>query len=155
MSVITQINLEALNLITMNRCKVCSTPVLQRKKRKKLGSLSTNCCIKKLVDLGYVCLTCYRTVEKCSSLESVLLAKLSGRANDPSALESSGTKRRATPTEHAAAVKVVSFNRLSHLCCTHVLCCPVIGCYGGGRLQKDLHLVSFQRSSWKVFRPQF
>ena len=127
MSVITQINLEALNLITMNRCKVCSTPVLQRKKRKKLGSLSTNCCIKKLLDLatqsgwdhedarqmfaeGYVCLTCYRTVEKCSSLESVLLAKLSGRANDPSALESSGTKRRATPTEHAAAVKVVSFN---------------------------------------------
>eukprot|EP00731_Ephydatia_muelleri_P034686 Em0072g4a len=30
-----------------------------------------------------------------------------GRANDPSTLESSGTKRRATPTEHAAAVKVV------------------------------------------------
>ena len=80
---------------------------------------------------GYVCLTCYRTVEKCSSLESVLLAKLSGRADDPSALESSGTKRRATPTEHAAAVKVVSFNRLSHfnLYCTHVLCYPVIGCY--------------------------
>ena len=139
---------------------------------QKLGSLSTNCCIKKLLDLatqsgwnhedarqmfaeGYVCLTCYRTVEKCSSLESVLLAKLSGRANDPSALESSGTKRKATPTEHAAAVKVVSFNRLSHLYCTHVLYYPVIGCYGGGRLQKDLHLVSFQRSSWKVFRPQF
>ena len=57
--------------------------------RKKLGALSTNYCIKKLVDLatqsgwdhedarkkfaeGYVCLTCYRTVEKCSSLESLL-----------------------------------------------------------------------------------
>eukprot|EP00731_Ephydatia_muelleri_P010119 Em0005g705a len=108
----------------MNRCKVCSTPVLQRRNRKKLGALSTICCIKKLVDLatqsgwdhedarkffaeGYVCLTCYRTVEKCSLLESLLIAKLSGRANDPSTLESSGTKRRATPTEHAAAVKVV------------------------------------------------
>ena len=64
-------------------------PVLQRKNRKKLGVLSTNCCINKLVDLatqsgwdhedarkefaeGYVCLTCYRTVDKCSSLESLL-----------------------------------------------------------------------------------
>ena len=69
MSVITQINSQPLN------------PVLQRKNRKKLGALSTNCCIIKLVDLatqsgwdhedarktfaeGYVCLTCYRTVEK-------------------------------------------------------------------------------------------
>ena len=63
---------------------------MQRKNRKKLGVLSTNCCINKLVDLatqsgwdhedarkkfavqGYVCLTCYRTVDKCSSLESLL-----------------------------------------------------------------------------------
>ena len=106
-------------------------PCLQRKNRKKLGALSTNCCIKRLVDLAtqsgwdhedarktpvcgrlYVSLTCYRTVEKCSSLESVLIPKLSGQANDTSALKSSGTKRRATPTEHADAVKVVS---LSHL----------------------------------------
>ena len=111
---LTQINSQPLNVITMNRCKVCSTPVLvwgpddwlsaesqssgpqttpvlQRKNRKKLGVLSTNCCINKLVDLatqsgwdwdhedarkkfaeGYVCLTCYCTVEKCSSLESLL-----------------------------------------------------------------------------------
>ena len=120
-------HLQPLNLIAMNRCKVCSTPVLQRRNRKKLGALSTICCIKKLVDLatqsgwdhedarkffaeGCVCLTCYRTVEKCSLLESLLIAKLSGRANDPSTLESSGTKRRATPTEHAAAVKVVSLS---------------------------------------------
>ena len=90
MSVLTQINSQPLNLITMNRCKVCSTPGLQRKNRKKLGALSTNCCINKLVDLamqsgwdhedarkkfveGYVCLTCYRTVEKCSSLKSLLM----------------------------------------------------------------------------------
>ena len=84
-------NSQPLNVITMNRCKVCSTPVLQRKNRKKLGVLSTNCCINKLVDLatqsgwdwdhedarkkfakGYVCLTCYCTVEKCSSLECLL-----------------------------------------------------------------------------------
>ena len=43
---------------------------------------------------GYLCLACYRTIEKCSSLESLFIAKLSGRANDPTVLES-GTKRRA------------------------------------------------------------
>ena len=127
MSVLTQINFQPLNLITINCCKVCSTPVLQQKNRKKLGALSTNCCINKFVDLamqsgwdhedarkkfveGYVCLTCYRTVEKCSSLKSLLIAKLSERANDPTTLESSGTKRKAMPTEHAAAVKVVSLS---------------------------------------------
>ena len=70
-----------------------------------------------------MCLTCYRTIEKCSSLESVLIPKLSGQANDTSALESSGTKRRATPTEHADAVKVAS---LSHLYCTHVFKISII-----------------------------
>ena len=80
-----------------------------------------------------MCLTCYRTVEKCSSLESVLIPKLSGQANDTSALESSGTKRRATPTEHAAAVKVAS---LSHLYTVRMLNIyyPVIGCYMGKRV---------------------
>ena len=56
----------------------------------------------------------------------VLLAKLSGQANDPSALESSGTKRRATPTEHAAAVKVVSYTVRMFL---KSICYSVIGCY--------------------------
>lgn len=69
---------------------------------------------RKIFAEGYVCLTCYRTVEKCSSLESSLIAKLSGRVNDSTALESSGTKRRATPTEHAAAVKVVSLTASSY-----------------------------------------
>ena len=85
---LTQINLQPLNLIQYDEpLQSMLNPVLQRKNRKKLGVLSTNCCINKLVDLatqsgwdhedarkkfaeGYVCLTCYRTVEKYSNTDT-------------------------------------------------------------------------------------
>lgn len=121
-------------LLKMNRCKLCVTPVLNCRERRRLSASSSAHCTRVLVDLvsesgttetnatkeyssGYLCKKCFTSVakysalkEEAASLKRELLSKLStvvasGSANVP---ERQGTKRsKRSSLNNENAVKVI------------------------------------------------
>ena len=114
----------------MNRCKLCQTPVLNRKKRRSLQSLLSASVKQAIVDLacslgpdyedahkrfseGYICIRCYRDICSCMRLKEIekelkrLLSLSYGNVTQSKPIP--GTKRRHAPLDSAAkTVKVIT-----------------------------------------------
>ena len=112
----------------MNRCKVCTAPVLNSKERRTLSSITSKSCREVLTGLavesgaemniasqeyssGYLCKLCFNTVAKYSALREQVKNMRVNLLSKISSTSTTGPDNRGTKRKSDAAVKGVKVIR--------------------------------------------